>query len=104
MSMNIDIEVISDMITTTANEADVKKLYRLVVKLREAVERDPAAVKWIVEPRNIKTIHDSLVNGIGISPKSLMIKGRVPNRQRRAIMMVHAIERSVKKVLDNGLV
>jgi hypothetical protein len=102
--MNIDAEIIGDMIISSSKENDIKKVYMLINKLRDSVETDPVAVKWLVEPKNIKSIHDALVDGIGISSNSLMIKGPVPNRQRRAIMMVHAMERSVKKALGNGLV
>lgn len=97
---NISIEVLTDMLHKTIEEKDIQKTLMLVTKLKEMVRSDAEAVKWISEPANLTKLQASLVENLEIPHKLMLIKGRIPHKQRRAMLFMEAMEAAVRKVIN----
>lgn len=96
----VSIEIISKMLNEAIVAKDKIRVLTIVKMLSETIRKDPVAVKWFVAPSNLTGIHDLLVEHMDISPKMLMIKNRESNRQRRAFLMVQAMENAIKRAID----
>ena len=99
MSM-VSIETIIEKLKEAIVAKDKTRTLLLVLQLKESVATDLVAVKWITQPVNLKDIHDSLVEHLGVPPKAMMVKHRVPNQQRRGLLFVQAIENGVRRTLN----
>lgn len=99
MMNGISIETVSDMLNEAIKDKDAHKTLLIVLQLKEMIRTDPVAVKWVVDPTNIKNLHDSLIENLEVPAKMMMLKGRIPHRQKRAHLFVDAIENGIRKVL-----
>jgi len=100
MTNNISVEVLTTMLYKTIEEKDIQKTLMLVTKLKEMVKADAEAVKWISEPANLTKLQAALVEHLDVPQKLMLIKGRVPHRQRRATLFMEAMEAAVRKVIN----
>lgn len=57
-----------------------------------------AHVMWITEPINLNTVHTALGDHLGIPRKLLAIRRALMNRTQRAVLLMQAVELSVKRV------
>lgn len=97
--MQISIEAVTKLLFEAIEAKDKVKTLGLVLQLKEQVRSDPVAVKWIADPTNLKKIHDALVEHLDVPPKAMMIKHRIPHRQRRALLFVEGIENGVRRII-----
>jgi len=95
----ISIETVSEMLYEAIDNKDASRALLIVLQLKEMVRTDPVAVKWIVDPTNIKKLHDNLSEKLEVPSKMMMIRNRIPHRQKRAHLFVQAIENGIRKVL-----
>lgn len=65
--------------------------------LQEALSNQYLA-KWITEPANITKLHEDLVEHLGVHPRTMQLKDRIPHRQRRAVFFLKAMVNGVKRV------
>lgn len=97
--MKISIETITKKLFEAIEEKNAHRTLAFVLELKESVRTDPVAVKWIADPTNLKRVHDALVEHLDVPPKAMMIKNRIPHRQRRALMFVEGIENGVRRIV-----
>ena len=95
-----DIEVFENMLFESIRNKDAEKTYLLIEELKNKVKKDPEVVKWIVDPATLKKIHTELVEYLDVPLKAMLIKNRVPHRQRRAVLFVEGISNGLKRVLQ----
>jgi len=98
--MKVSIETLMDLLEDAVHEHDRLKTLALVLELKEIIKTDPVAVKWITEPANIKHIHEMLVDNLDVPAASMLVKNRVPHRQRRALLFVEGIINGVRRVVN----
>lgn len=67
------------------------------MQLEDHVLKNREFALAFVEPVNITKIQQALVEKLGISPKSMMLKTRVANPHMRAQMMARAIKTAVER-------
>lgn len=99
--MNISIETLISLLEKSAKDNDKVKVLALIGELKTLVKTDAVAVKWLADPTNLKYTQDLLIEHLGVGQKLLMVKGRIPHRQRRVLMFVQAMENGVKRVLND---
>lgn len=87
------------MLIAAIKDNNAHRALAIVLQLKEQVRSDPVAVKWIVDPANIKNLHELLAEHLEVPSKMMMIRSRVPHRQKRAHLFVQAIENGIRKVL-----
>lgn len=87
------------MLYETIEQQDKLKTLTLVMQLKEQMRSDPEAVKWVADPVNLKELHEKLTLHLGVPSKAMMIKNRIPHRQRRAFTFIEAVENGVRRVL-----
>ena len=97
---NISIGVLITMLHQTIVEKDIQKTLMLVTTLKEMVRNDAEAVKWISEPTNLNQLQAALTDNLGVPQKLMMVKGRIPHKQRRAMLFMEAMEAAVRKVIN----
>jgi len=97
--MNVSIETVMDLFESAVADGDAQKTLAISMQLTEQVRSDPLAVKWLTTPANIKHVHEILVDGLGVPPKTMMIKDRVPNTQKRAHLFAKGIENGIRRVV-----
>ena len=101
MSMtDVSIATVSELLEATILKKDLVKTLAIVLELKEKLRGDPVAVKWITEPSNIKNLQEMLTEHLEIPAKLMMLKNKMPNRQKRAHMFVQAMENGLRRVLD----
>lgn len=88
------------MLHRTIEEKDIQKTLMLVTTLKDMVRVDAEAVKWISEPANLNKLQSSLTDHLGVPQKLMMVKGRIPHKQRRAMLFMEAMEAAVRKVIN----
>jgi hypothetical protein len=54
-------------------------------------------VVWITEPVNLTSVHKALAEDLNVPPKLLAIRRSALNRTQKAVMLVQAIEVSIKR-------
>lgn len=57
-----------------------------------------AYVGWITEPTNLTIVHRLLIDNLNIPPKLLAIRRSHMTRTQKAVLLMQAIEISVKRV------
>lgn len=77
---------------------NIEKTNEALATLIEVVRRDAEAVKDVTEPSVISSLHRLLVDTFGVPPRAMFLKTRVPNRIRRAILFVQAMQNGMKKI------
>jgi 2-phospho-L-lactate guanylyltransferase (CobY/MobA/RfbA family) len=97
---DISVDVLTTMLFDTIEAKDINKTLMLVVHLKEKIKSDAVAVKWLSEPANLKRLHDALIEHLDIPQKVMLIKGRFPHRQQRALLFIEAIEGGIRKVIN----
>lgn len=55
-------------------------------------------VMWISEPVNLTSVHKALAEDLNVPPRLLAIRRSVMNRTQKAVLLVQAIELSLKRV------
>lgn len=73
---------------------------RLAEIYEELLGNDMDLVNSIVEPRVISSLHQRLNERLGVPPRAMMLKTRVPLRKQRALMFVKAMQNGVRRVSD----
>ena len=79
------------------NLKNVEKTNEALATLLEVVRKDSEAVKHITEPVVISGLHRMLVDNFEVQPRAMLLKTRVSNRVRRAILFVQAMQNGMKK-------
>lgn len=95
-----NVTAFENMLIESIRNKDAEKAYLLIEELKKKVKNDPEVVKWIVDPSTLKKIHSELVEHLDVPLKAMLIKNRVPHRQRRAVLFVEGISNGLKRVLE----
>ena len=97
MTMMINIDTLGTKLVEAIESKDKVRINAIISMMEDCLP-DPIAVKWITEPVNISNIHNKLVEHMGVHPKLLMLKTRVPNRNRRAGLFVQVLKNAMTRV------
>ena len=100
MTTGISVETIVSMLNKAILDKDAVRALAIVIQLKEAMRIDPIAVKWITDPANLKSFHENLNEHLGVPQKMMMIRNRIPHRQKRAHLFAMAIENGIRKVIS----
>lgn len=68
-----------------------------LAELKVALNGNTALVDQITSPPVITELHNMLVEHLGVHPRAMMLRARVPGRVRRAVLFVQAMENGVKR-------
>lgn len=55
-------------------------------------------VLWITEPVNLTNVHKALADDLNVPPRILAIKRGAMNRTQKAVLLLQAIEKAIRKV------
>ncbi len=66
-------------------------------ELKNAINGNDALVDEITNPTVITELHNMQVEQLGVHPRMMMLRTRVPGRVRRAVLFVQAMENGVKR-------
>ena len=55
-------------------------------------------VMWITEPVNLTKVHKALAEDLSVPPRLLAIRRAAMNRTQKAVLLMQAIENSIKRV------
>lgn len=65
--------------------------------LLTAVQQDPEAINEVTDPPVINALHTQLIEAYKMSPRSMMLRNRVPRRSTRARLFVQAMINGIRK-------
>lgn len=96
--MNNDIESLSARIFAAIEQHNLASAKEHIDVLYEVLLTDLEAVKWVSSPVNLTRLHTGL-ESIGVPRRLLMLRNRVPNQHRRAIMFVKAMSNGLSRII-----
>lgn len=65
---------------------------------QKIIEGDKDTITAITTPQEITELHSLLIENFKISPRAMMVKGRVTTRTRRALLFCKAMRNGVSRV------
>jgi len=77
-------------------EKDKEKTITLFEELQAEMATDEDSVMSITSPRVITELHEMLIGHLGVHPRAMLLKARVPNRSRRANLFVQAMINGIR--------
>ena len=92
--MTTKIEILKEVIRKKSKNQTLMVLDNILEHL------DDELIREIVDPEVISELHELLVEYLGVNPKAMKLKQRVPLRARRARLFVQAMKAGVNKVED----
>lgn len=91
-----------DELERDIRESNAEKVQAgLVAIYEEVMGGDMELINSIVEPRVISSLHQRLNERLGVPPRAMMLKTRVPLRKQRALMFVKAMQNGVRRTLES---
>ena len=87
-----------DMLKEVIEKGSKNQTLMVLDNLIEHFDDDLA--KEIADPSVISELHDMLVEHLGVLPRAMKLKARVPLRNRRAMLFLRAMRNGVNKVED----
>lgn len=94
--------ILIDELERDIRGGDVDKVQTGLAKIYEQLlGNDLELVNAIVEPRVISTLHQRLNERLGVPPRAMMLKTRVPLRRQRALMFVKAMQNGVRRTYES---
>jgi hypothetical protein len=81
-----------------------QEVYNKLKQLNDKILSDKFVGYWLVTPAVITNIHALLMEYLDIPDRLLLLRNRVPNPHRRAIMFNTIMIAALKKVYDEKLV
>ena len=94
---NEDVDAKLETLMESIKDGDNEKTFEEMTDLLEVSLSDPYLAKWITEPANITQLHEDLTEHLGVSPRMMQLKNRIPHRQRRAVFFIKAMLNGVKR-------
>ncbi len=92
---------IGSMLLETIKGKDAQQTLTQVQQFKENMRNTTVGadyVMWITEPVNLTSVHKALAEDLNVPPRLLAIKRAAMNRTQKAVLLVQAIEMSIKKV------
>lgn len=80
---------------------DARRALTTVQQFNEGMRNITAGVDyvlWITEPANLTSVHKALAEDLNVPPRILAIKRGAMNRTQKAVMLLQAIEKAIKRV------
>jgi len=90
--MTTNIEAVKSAILTKDREKTVEAL----TALQLALPNDEESIARIIMPVVITELHQMLIDNLGVHPRAMLLKARVPNKNRRANLFVQAMINGVR--------
>lgn len=78
---------IKDVIATKDKEA----VLALLTEVKLETESNNDLMAELTTPEPLNELHDCLVEHLGVNPKLMKLRARVPNRRHRAVLYVQAM-------------
>jgi hypothetical protein len=85
-----------DLVKQAILEKDKQKTIELLENLKNSFATDEMAMQIITMPPVITELHQMLMDNLGVHPRAMQLRARVPNRGRRATLFVQAMINGVK--------
>ena len=102
MKTNITMKTdIGDPLLDAIKSKDAKESLLQVQQFKKNMrdqETGANYVLWVTEPINLTSVHNSLVEDLGIPPRLLAIRRSSINRTQKAVLLIQAIENAIKRV------
>jgi hypothetical protein len=92
--MTTKIDILKEVIEKGSKNQTLMVLDNLIETLDEFLARE------ITEPAVITELHEMLIEHLGVQPRAMKLKNRVPARMRRALLFLQAMRNAVNKVED----
>lgn len=59
---------------------------------------DPDSINFLIQPTEITELHSLLTEHLGVSPRAMLVKGRITTRPRRALLFCKAMRNGVNRL------
>ena len=94
MDMTTKIDILKEVIEKGSKSQTLMVLDNMMEHLDDDLARS------VVDPEIITNLHQMLIEHLGVNPKAMKLKSRVPTRMRRAMLFLRAMRNGVNKVED----
>lgn len=96
----VDGNTITDRLYASIESGNFSATLDTLKELEELVMHDVEHINWITDPVNITGLHQSLITNMEIPHRLLLLKNRVANKHRRAIMFVKIMHNAVSRIKE----
>lgn len=72
----------------------------LQLMLDSAQQKDMALIQEVTQPVVITELHTKLIETFGVDRRAMMLKNRVPGRDRRALLFVRAMQNGLNRIVE----
>lgn len=88
-----------DSLERTARTDDADAVMEVLTESYQAVlDNDQELINTITDPRVITSLHERLIERLGVNPRAMQLKRRVPARKQRALFFIKAMQNGVRRV------
>jgi hypothetical protein len=70
----------------------------LSTMLDRVQQKDMLLIQEVTQPVVITELHTKLIENFGVNRRAMMLKSRVPGRDRRALLFVRAMQNGLSRV------
>lgn len=88
-----------DRLLDSIDSGDKQAILDTLIELQSEVLVDEELALWIIAPVNITMLHKRLVEELGVNQRAMMLRHRVSNGKKRALMFLKAMTNGVSKVV-----
>lgn len=88
--------MIIDTLKESILSKDKMKTEEVLTSMLEELNSNKDLVGIVTMPEVIAELHTLLIENLGVHPRSMLLKARVPNRNRRASLFVQAMLNGVR--------
>lgn len=100
MKKAMDGSALIDRLQASIESGNFPATLDALLELEHLVMNDVEYINWVTDPVNITGLHQSLITNMDIPHRLLLLKNRVPNKHRRAIMFVKIMYNAVKRIQE----
>lgn len=72
----------------------------LQLMLESIQQKDMSLIQEVTQPVVITELHTKLIETFGVNRRAMMLKNRVPTRDRRAMLFVRAMQNGLNRIVE----